>query len=91
MKLYKSTADGMVEFSEEDYAIYQADQARAITEIPVQARERRNELLSRTDWSQGTDVPQLIKDKWAPYRQALRDITTQTGFPENIQWPSQPE
>lgn len=91
MKLFKSTADGMVEFSEEDYAIYQADQARAMAEVPMRAREKRNELLDKTDWSQSVDTPQAIRDKWAPYRQALRDVPQQAGFPETIQWPTQPE
>jgi hypothetical protein len=91
MKFYKSTADGTVEFSEEDYAIFYADQARAMAEVPVRAREKRNELLGKTDWSQSVDTPQAIRDTWAPYRQALRDVPQQTGFPENVQWPTQPE
>lgn len=54
-------------------------------------REQRNLLLAATDWSQGVDVPQAIKDKYTTYRQALRDITSQAGFPSDIQWPTQPE
>jgi hypothetical protein len=51
----------------------------------------RNALLSETDWTQMPDTPQATKDKWAPYRQALRDVPQQPGFPENIQWPTKPE
>lgn len=55
------------------------------------ARAERDRLLSETDWTQAVDVPQAIKDKWAPYRQALRDVPQQAGFPDNIQWPVKPE
>jgi len=49
----------------------------------------RNSELARTDWTQLADS---ICDKaaWATYRQALRDIPTQTGFPWNITWPAKP-
>ena len=52
---------------------------------------RRNELLIQSDWTQLPDVPQTVKDKWAEYRQSLRDITKQSGYPKYIVWPSQPE
>lgn len=55
------------------------------------ARAHRNMLIAQTDWSQAVDVPQALKDKWAPYRQALRDVPQQAGFPDNIQWPVKPE
>ena len=56
-------------------------------------RYDRNQLLTDTDWivvkhnELGTPIPQ----EWLDYRQALRDITEQTGFPENIDWPQEPE
>jgi hypothetical protein len=91
MKLYKATAEGTVEFSEEDYRIFEADRA-ALPSIKSSAvRSRRNDFLAATDWAQGADVPQAIKDKWSAYRQALRDVPQQAGFPDNIQWPSKPE
>jgi hypothetical protein len=46
-------------------------------------------LLAETDWVGGTDVPEAIKTTWNTYRQALRDITTQTD-PDNITWPTKP-
>jgi len=54
------------------------------------ARERRDALLAQTDWSQGQDVPATVKAKYADYRQALREITSQAGFPKAIDWPSLP-
>lgn len=57
----------------------------------AQVRAQRNQLLAATDWTQAADVPQAVKDKWAPYRQALRDVPQQAGFPMNVTWPTKPE
>ena len=51
---------------------------------------RRAQELTDTDWTQLPDVPQATKDLWAPYRQALRDITDQPGYPHSIDWPTPP-
>lgn len=44
-------------------------------------KTERNVRLTATDWTQTADVPQSTKDKWATYRQQLRDIPQQQGFP----------
>lgn len=54
-----------------------------------QARLMRNERLSSCDWTQLPDAP-VDAAAWAIYRQELRDITGQTGFPWDIAWPEQP-
>lgn len=54
------------------------------------ARKRRNKLLSASDWTQVADAP-VDKAAWATYRQELRDISAQEGFPWAVVWPSQPE
>ena len=54
------------------------------------ARKRRNKLLSASDWTQVADAP-VDKAAWATYRQALRDISAQAGFPATVVWPEQPE
>ena len=59
-----------------------AEQAKAV-------REQRNKLLTDCDWTQVADAP-VDKAVWANYRQALRDVTAQTGFPWDIQWPEKP-
>ena len=46
-------------------------------------------MLSDCDWTQLADAP-VNKEAWATYRQALRDITTQEGFPFNVVFPEQP-
>ena len=52
-------------------------------------RDERNKRLGNSDWTQLVDAP-LDAAPWATYRQALRDITTQPGFPHNVTWPEQP-
>lgn len=52
--------------------------------------ERRNRLLKDSDWTQLPDVPLTTKNLWAAYRQALRDIPAQEGYPMDIAWPSEP-
>lgn len=53
-------------------------------------RSRRNALLSDCDWTQVADAP-VDQAVWATYRQALRDLTSQEGFPFNVTWPTKPE
>lgn len=53
-------------------------------------RAQRNEKLAQTDWTQGKDIPENISSKWAAYRQALRDVPAQAGFPWTVQWPNDP-
>ena len=52
-------------------------------------RQTRNEKLKDCDWTQLADSP-VDKAAWATYRQALRDVPQQTGFPWEVQWPTQP-
>ena len=51
-------------------------------------RNQRNRLLSDTDWMALSD--NTMTPEWASYRQALRDITEQTGFPYSVVWPTKP-
>lgn len=53
-------------------------------------RIERDRRIAETDWTQYQDTSLALKVHWAPYRQALRDITTQPD-PFNIVWPEQPE
>jgi DNA polymerase II small subunit/DNA polymerase delta subunit B len=48
---------------------------------------KRNILLQQTDWTQLEDIPQETRDRYKAYRQALRDIPLQAGYPENVIWP----
>jgi hypothetical protein len=53
-------------------------------------RSERNQLLSSCDWTQIGDAP-VDATAWKVYRQTLRDITTQEGFPTDIIWPTKPD
>jgi len=55
----------------------------------VIAREQRDLLLQQSDWTQVTDAP-VNAASWATYRQALRDVPLQSGFPDSIAWPIKP-
>jgi hypothetical protein len=52
-------------------------------------RQQRTEKLKDSDWTQIADST-ADKQAWGIYRQALRDITSQAGFPWTIDWPTQP-
>lgn len=56
-------------------------------------RQDRNSRLTQCDWTQLDDTPldNVAKAQWAAYRQALRDLPDQAGFPFNVIWPNQPE
>lgn len=54
------------------------------------ALDRRKRELNASDWTQNFDVPEATRTLWAPYRQALRDITAQPGYPNEITWPTPP-
>ena len=54
-----------------------------------EVRSERNWRLTKSDWTQILDAP-VNQTAWASYRQALRDVTGQEGFPWAITWPEQP-
>ena len=70
------------EMDDDAKAAKDAEQAKAV-------RSDRDKRLSDTDWTQVADAP-VDKAAWATYRQALRDVPTQAGFPYDITWPSKP-
>ena len=55
----------------------------------ISVRKQRDEKLAECDWTQVADAP-VDKAVWATYRQALRDITAQSGFPWTVEWPESP-
>lgn len=67
-----------------------AEEVQKRTEDRAQAvRFKRNELLAQSDWTQLADSPVNGED-WLSYRQALRDLTSQVGFPWEVTWPEEP-
>lgn len=53
-------------------------------------RIMRNKLLSDCDWTQLPDAPVDVEE-WRTYRQKLRDVTNQEGYPFSISWPAPPK
>lgn len=68
----------------DDAAKTSLDSAHAVV-----VRGDRNARLEACDWTQLQDSP-VDRAAWATYRQALRDITKQAGFPWEVQWPAEP-
>lgn len=78
--------DGTVTTAAQHEAAYKAakdaEQAKSV-------RDTRNTKLKDCDWTQVADAP-VDKAAWAVYRQALRDVTSQAGFPWTVTWPEAP-
>ena len=76
------TKYSVAEMDAESITAKDSEQAKSI-------REERSTKLAESDWTQVADAP-VDKAVWATYRQALRDITAQSGFPWTITWPDAP-
>jgi hypothetical protein len=67
----------------------------SVDELAAEVRAERNRLLAESDWTQLADARDAMGEtkaaEWDAYRQALRDIPEQEGFPENVVWPTKPE
>lgn len=61
--------------------------------IAGKVRVDRNAKLAASDWAVLSDAPLTSEQKaeWKAYRQSLRDLTSQTGFPSTINWPLAPK
>jgi len=80
----------------EEVAAYEQTAAEEAAKSLVVAnrhiRDGRNSMLADSDW---VDLPtcklaDAKKQEWTTYRQALRDVPQQAGFPWNTQWPVKP-
>ena len=59
----------------------------------LDVRAKRDVLLAETDLViiRCSEVGKPVPDEWKAYRQALRDVPDQTGFPDTVSWPEKPE
>jgi len=93
MPNYHATSEGNVPFTAEEEAEWAAEQAAYVagadTRKASEVREERNTKLAATDWTQIADST-ADKPTWASYRQALRDVPSQAGFPWTVTWPQEP-
>ena len=76
------TKYSVADMDAEAIAAKDAEQAKNV-------RQSRTEKLKDCDWTQLADAP-VDQAAWSTYRQALRDVPTQSGFPWEVQWPDQP-
>lgn len=92
MTRYKATPEGTIPFTAEEEAEWDAmeaaDAAGADDRKAEEVRQERNQLLQQTDWRAVSDL--TLSDDWRDYRQALRDVPSQSGFPNDVAWPLEP-
>ena len=85
------------EYTDEEGIVHSVEEQESEyrTRIDEQAEEsvrtQRDKLLEECDWTQSRDVLLDNDSDWTSYRQELRDITLQDGFPYNVTWPTKPE
>ena len=86
-KWYSKFIAGPVFANADEEAAYKADvdarQARTV-------RADRDRKLAECDWTQANDSPLKAASAWTTYRQALRDVPAQSGFPHTVNWPTKP-
>jgi len=70
----------------------EAEVERLIAAQPaIEIRAKRNAKLAATDWrvTKALETGLALAPEWADYRQALRDIPQQDGFPHDVVWPQE--
>lgn len=67
-----------------------ASEVQSMASTGEQVRGYRNQLLAASDWTQIADAP-VDQTAWKAYRQELRDVPEQEGFPSSVIWPTPPE
>jgi hypothetical protein len=75
-----------------DFYGYPKGELKTDEEYATEAREKRNALIAETDYMAMPDYPLSEEKRQAvlAYRQALRDVPEQEGFPRQIDWPVKP-
>ena len=81
--------DNEEQTAEEQEAAYRQ---RIDEEAGERVREDRNKRLADCDWTQLPDSPLDADAKlaWQLYRETLRMVPEQPGFPHNVEWPEEP-
>ena len=92
--MYKNVNGVTIKMTDEEIVEYNANlptDAEILAQKWENVRTQRNGLLIETDWviTKASETGVAVSDDWKTYRQALRDITTQSD-PDNITWPTKP-
>ena len=92
MTRYHLTPSGNTPFTPQEEAEWDAREAEfeagADDRAAAKIRKERDAKLTKSDWTQVADAP-VDQAAWATYRQALRHIPAQVGFPNEITWPTE--
>ena len=92
MPRYKMLHGEKVQFTAEEEAARDAEEAEAAANADniaaAHVRTERDRLLAETDYLALSDV--TMSDAWKTYRQNLRDIPAQSGFPNSVTYPTKP-
>ena len=83
--------------NDEGVTVTKAEQEQAYTarkneEAATAVRAERDKLIASCDWMaiKAFEGGTTVSTEWATYRQALRDVSAQAGFPNDITWPEKP-
>jgi hypothetical protein len=71
----------------------QEEHDKIVSRFSKGIRGFRDKLLAESDWvvTKSLELGEAVPEDWLTYRQALRDITSQEGFPLDVTWPTKPE
>ena len=74
-------------------AIPEQTESEKLAALAEEVRANRDNLIAKTDYLLTSDYPISAEDLAAVkvYRQALRDVPAQKGFPKTVTWPEQPD
>ena len=93
MPRYHNINGNRVQFTTEEETARDAEEKEwadgaSVREMEM-IRNRRDNLLTETDWMANSDV--TMSDEWKTYRQELRDIPASNTVYEDVTWPPKPE
>ena len=80
-----SGSDWVLAHQAVDLTVEEVTAATAV--VAANVREARDKLLAKTDWTSASDL--TMSSAMTTYRQALRDVPAQAGFPDTITWPTE--
>jgi len=88
-----STRENVVrEMNDAEFVDWQSGESGRTNEQAKSIRAERDSKLAKCDWRviKAIESNQPQDFEWAAYRQALRDVPTQAGFPLAVIWPQEP-
>ena len=92
MPRYHNKGGTRVQFTDAEETARDAEEAAVASDATDRAaahvRQERDKLLAETDYLALSDV--TMSDAWKTYRQNLRDIPAQSGFPNSVTYPTKP-